>query len=86
MVNIEEPMRRGALLIKDHPLNVIEIACEKCNRRGRYRRSSLLEKYGPTMVLPDILAELSANCDLRDSVGNEGCGAYYPALDPERAG
>lgn len=77
-------MRRGALLIKDHPLKVIEVACEKCDRRGRYRKSSLLKKFGPTMVLPDVLAELSANCNLRDSLGNNGCGAYYPALDSER--
>ncbi|MFP6705955.1 MAG: hypothetical protein VCE75_07980, partial [Alphaproteobacteria bacterium] len=52
----------------------------KCGRNGRYRKATLIEKYGSDTVLPDLLALLASDCEERTSLGNRGCGAIYPAL------
>jgi hypothetical protein len=31
-------------------------------------------------VLPDLLALIAGDCDKRTALGNQGCGAIYPAL------
>ena len=40
----------------------------------------LIEKYGSDTVLPDLLALLASDCEFRNKLGNQGCGALYPAL------
>ena len=40
----------------------------------------LVEKYGSDILLPDLLALLSSDCEFRNKLGNQGCGAIYPAL------
>ena len=42
----------GSLTITDHPTDPIEIDCQKCGRKGRYRKATLIEKYGSDIVLP----------------------------------
>ena len=37
-------------------------------------------KYGSDIVLPDLLALLAGDCEFRNKLGNQGCGAIYPAL------
>jgi hypothetical protein len=58
----------------------IEVECKKCGRNGRYREAALIEKYDNDIVLPDLLALIAGDCDERTSLGNQGCGAIYPAL------
>ena len=43
----------GSLTITDHPTDPIEIDCQKCGRNGRYRKATLIEKYGSDTVLLD---------------------------------
>jgi len=43
----------------------------------------LIEKYGSDIVLPDLLALIAGDCEFRNRLGNQGCGAIYPA--PGRA-
>ena len=38
--------RVGSLFITDHPTDPIEIECQKCGRKGRYLKATLIEKYG----------------------------------------
>ena len=71
---------QGSLTITDHPTDPIEIDCQKCGRHGRYRKATLIEKYGSDIVLPDLLALLASDCEFRNKLGNQGCGAIYPAL------
>ena len=54
--------------------------CKKCGRNGRYRKAALIKKYGGDIVLPDLLALIAGDCDKRTALGNQGCGAIYPAL------
>ena len=72
---------KGSLTIKDFPTDRIEVECKKCGRHGRYRKASLIEKYGTDTVLPDLLALLASDCEFRNKLGNQGCGAIYPALE-----
>jgi hypothetical protein len=37
-------------------------------------------KHGSDIVLPDLLALLAGDCEFRNKLGNQGCGAIYPAL------
>ena len=74
------PNTSGSLTITDHPTDPIEIDCQKCGRNGRYRKAALIKKYGGDIVLPDLLALLAGDCEVRNKLGNQGCGALYPAL------
>jgi len=65
---------------RDFPTDPIEVECKKCGRNGRYRKAALIKKYGSDTVLPDLLALLASDCEVRTSLGNRGCGAIYPAL------
>ena len=71
---------QGSLTITNHPTDPIAIDCQKCGRNGRYRKATLIEIYGRDTVLPDLLAMLASDCEFRNKLGNQGCGALYPAL------
>ena len=75
------PRSSSSLTIKDFPTDRIEVECKKCGRHGRYRKATLIEKYGSDTVLPDLLAMLASDCEFRNKLGNQGCGAIYPALE-----
>jgi hypothetical protein len=70
----------GTPTIRDFPADPIEVECKKCGRNGRYRKAALIKKYGYDIVLPDLLALIAGDCDKRTALGNQGCGAIYPAL------
>ena len=74
------PRSRGSPTLKDFPTDPIEIHCQKCGHHGRYRKATLIEKYGSDIVLPDLLGLIAGNCELRGGLGNRGRGAIYPAL------
>jgi len=40
----------------------------------------LIEKYGSDIVLPDLLALIAGDCEVRVRLGNQGCRAIYPSL------
>ena len=75
------PRSSSSLTIKDFPTDRIEVECKKCGRHGRYRKATLIEKYGSDIVLPDLLALRAGDCEYRGGLGNQGCGAIYPALE-----
>lgn len=62
--------------------DALEIACTRCPRRGRYRMSTLIERYGPDGG-GDWLARISADCprrvDPHPSI-YELCGIHCPEL------
>jgi hypothetical protein len=74
------PVPQWSLTIRDFPTDPIEVECKMCGRNGRYRKAGLIEKYGNNIRLPDLLALLAGDCDKRTALGNQGCGAIYPAL------
>lgn len=68
----------GSLTVTTFPHDPINILCRKCERHGRYRRQSLINKFGPHASMPDELAEL-ASCPRRGSA-SDPCCAIYPDL------
>ena len=58
-------------------------AKDRCDRRGMYSIARLIERYGPDDRLPDLRADLTADCsgDGRHSLNL--CRAGFP--DPLRA-
>ena len=70
----------GALTISEFPGSVVEVQCPRCERRGRYAKAGLVERFGPDMRLPDLLRRLSPDCPTRGRAGIESCAAIYPVL------
>jgi len=69
----------GAVLLQDHPGELVRILCDRCDRAGQYRREALIDRFGPAAGLPDVLWTLSATCPRRGSI-SEPCGARYVGL------
>jgi hypothetical protein len=67
--------RHGAYIVAELPEGLTEIACTKCGRRGRYKRETLLDRFGPNKALPDVLIAL-ANCPRRSNP-SDPCEARY---------
>ena len=64
-------------------LDMRNVECDKCGRRGRYHLYSLIERYGIDAKLFDWSDEITADCPRRHS-GNlyDQCGARCP--DPSK--
>ena len=42
----------GSPTTRDFPADPIAVECKQCDRHGRYRKATLIEKYGSDIVLP----------------------------------
>lgn len=67
----------GTLTLADYPTDLVHIACQRCDRRGQYRRAALIARYGEKALLPDLLARLTRDCPMRSMTRNKACGAYF---------
>jgi hypothetical protein len=76
---VTDPQTKGALTLGDYPSDVVRIACD---RRGQYRRATLLTVFKETSTLPDILGAL-INCR-RDHDASDPFAAYYSDLSDEQ--
>jgi len=67
--------RAGAYIVSELPEGMTAIVCRKCGRSGRYRKETLLRRFGPDMPLPTVLTKL-ADCPRFGSF-SDNCGAVY---------
>ena len=74
-------MPNGSSSLAQFPVDMVELACEKCGRRGRLLKAKLIEAYGGDIALPDLRAAI-ARCDRAQSM-SDPCGAHYVALKPQ---
>ncbi len=62
---------------------VLNVACTRCDRQGRYQTAALVDKHGADFPVPAWLREVSAGCprrvDPHPSI-YELCGAHCPGL------
>lgn len=75
-------MKNGAVQLSDVAARAthIELACTRCDRRGRYRLDGLIRQFGPDLGIPDLAREI-APCPNRDSADlGARCDVYYPGL------
>jgi hypothetical protein len=71
-------MPQGALSPSTFPHDLIRLACERCGRRGQYRRSTIIRRFGADASMPDVLRRLAA-CE-RAGNASDPCGVRYPDL------
>ena len=71
---------KGSLSLSEYPGDVVRLSCAKCNRRGQYPKQSLIERFGPDILLPDLRHEI-AQCELRGK-NIEPCLVRYTDLIP----
>lgn len=60
---------------------MLDVACSRCERRGRLRLADWLGKLGPDFPMTELGAEVGADCVRRQETGpNNRCDVYYPKL------
>ena len=64
-----------SLTLSTYPHNMVRLACKKCPRKGQYRKSTLIERFGPDVTMPDLLGMIS-QCP-KVGVWRDPCGAVY---------
>jgi hypothetical protein len=62
-------------------ITMLEVACRRCERRGRLRVDQLIEQHGADMGLPELGDVLRGDCPKREAAAvGERCSIYYPQL------
>jgi hypothetical protein len=62
-------------------LDMLEVACRRCPRRGRLRLSRLIAEHGVSASLPELRTVLAGDCPRLASVSPyDRCNPYYPQL------
>jgi hypothetical protein len=60
---------------------MLEIACQRCERRGRLRIDRLIERFGADRGLPELADLLRGDCPKAEAVAvGERCSLFYPQL------
>ena len=59
---------------------MVKAWCSKCDRRGRYRMSTLIERYGADFAGPDLWDKLSTDCEKHAAAEYERCDLYFPDM------
>ena len=52
----------GSIKLRNHPDEMVRLACDRCGRAGQYRKENLLAQFGPDIALPDLRHEI-ARCE-----------------------
>jgi hypothetical protein len=64
-------------------ISLLEVACNRCDRRGRLRTSRLLAEHGPDMPMPALLRIIAADCPrLTAERIFDICGIRCPQMVP----
>jgi hypothetical protein len=62
-------------------LRVLEVACNRCDCRGRLHTTRLLAEHGPGLPMPALRRIIAADCP-RMIAGqlHDVCGVHFPGL------
>ena len=63
-----------------YPKPMVRVICSRCDRKGQYRKETLLALHGPDVTMPD-LRHLIAKCERHGKHG-DACGIRYRDLLP----
>jgi len=68
--------------LADYPFDVVNVSCGKCDRRGRYKKQTLIERFGGAIAVPDLRWKIAADCSkaIDRQFGTDPCGIVYPDL------
>ena len=71
----------AVLKLRDYPNQMVQFSCAKCLRSGRYKKSTLIEKYTADIPLPDLRNHIASDCErMLNKAGTDPCGISYPEL------
>ncbi len=74
------PSRYTSIKLKDYPKPMVRLVCSRCDRKGQYRKETLIDLHGPDVTMPDLL-HLIAKCE-RHGKNGDVCGIRYGDLIP----
>ena len=75
------PARRySSMTLGQYPKPMVQVICSRCDRKGQYRKETLLALYGADARMPDLL-HLIAKCERHGDITNP-CGVRYGNLLP----
>jgi hypothetical protein len=61
--------------------SMLDVACSRCERRGRYRLDTLIARHGANAGVRVIVPEVTADCPHRESAALvERCDILFPEL------
>jgi hypothetical protein len=62
-------------------LSVLEVACLRCDRRGRLNTIQLLSELNPDLRISELREIVAGDCPrmVADKI-NDRCGVYFPGL------
>ena len=66
------------MTLGEYPKPTVRLICSRCDRKGQYRKATLIDLYGPDITMPD-LRHLIAKCE-RSGRPGERCGVRYGDL------
>ena len=71
-------MAEGAVTLEEKARThkVIEVRCKRCDRFGRYRIETLIERFGADARMPDVASELEEGCEYKGKTMG-GCFVYF---------
>ncbi|MGF6607069.1 hypothetical protein OKW45_001969 [Paraburkholderia sp. WSM4175] len=75
-------MKKGSVSLSEVAARAthLEVACTRCERRGRYRLAKLLDQLGADFPMTDLGSEIT-DCPRRsESAPNKRCDVYFPGL------
>jgi len=79
----DSPMPVGVVLLGQvvARLQVLEVACNRCDRRGRLHTTRLLAEHGPDLSMPELRRIVAADCP-RTIAGHihDVCGVRFRGL------
>ena len=64
--------------LSTYPYVIVRVSCPSCKRHGSYRLARLAARFGPEMLLTEVLAALSADCPGRGIKRHKGS---YPVCE-----
>jgi hypothetical protein len=77
-VSARGPITLGELVAK---LEILEVACHRCDRRGRLSVERLIAEHGANTGLPDLWGTLAGGCPHAKSTAmHDRCAIHYPKL------
>ena len=67
--------------VRDYPLEVVQFSCGKCLRNGRYKKSTLIDKYTADIPLPDLRSHIAGGCErMQNKAGTDPRSISYTDL------
>ncbi|OYD64866.1 UNVERIFIED_ORG: hypothetical protein BDU10_7487 [Burkholderia sp. CF145] len=74
-------MKKGSITLGEVAARTshINVACSRCERRGRYRLAKLIASLGEDFAVTDLGAHIS-DCSKWNAPAWERCDVYYPGL------